>query len=171
MAKMKASELKKVISKLLKEQHEFEGSFVIDKIESAITHHNREADQHRQSANDIEEAWKEWDFDYLIGSGVITQKDKEYLDGMHNEEISDGYELNPDVYEALKSRKVSLAELRPLSVMGSFRVDESLAKKNEKVIRENFWKKNRGKMIIGISGIGKGKDGNTYVYYDEIKGE
>jgi len=173
MAKLTGKELRRIMQDTLNEGAlEFEGSYVIEKIEGAIDHYKNVADEATQKVMKLERAWSAWDFDFLVGVGVITQSDADFLQKIDEEEIADDYDLNPDVYEALRDRKVSLTELRPLTTIGSWIVPESLAKKGDKVIRESFWKKNRGKkMVVGISAIGKGKDGNTHVYYDEVKKE
>lgn len=43
------------------------------KIRDAIDAHRAEADRLRELAWDIELAWKEWNVDYLVSVGVITQ--------------------------------------------------------------------------------------------------
>lgn len=169
--KMKGKELKRFIAKSLNEYHEFEGSYVIEKIEDIINHYKSVSHEAAQKVIEIEKAWGDWDFDYLVGTGIISQSDADFIQKVDNEEIADDYELNPGVYEALKNKKVSLNELRKISKMGSWLVPESIAKKDEKIIRESFWKDNKDSFVIGISAIGNGKDGNMYVYYDECDEE
>lgn len=49
-------------------------SLVADKAEEAIANLRRASDNYREKAGHIEHAWRDWDFDSLVGYEVIDRK-------------------------------------------------------------------------------------------------
>jgi hypothetical protein len=50
-----------------------------EKVKDAVDHYRDEAVRMRETADAIDEAWKEWDVERLVSLGVINQHDAETI--------------------------------------------------------------------------------------------